>query len=133
MIMLKIFLVDDDMPTAKILYYNLSQNRNNDVKIFNSGHDCLCNMHLKPEIITLDYNLCGESCVEIIDRIKQYDKEVYIIIISGQQDVATAVKLMKKGIYDYIVKDVHHKTALNNVVEEIRKKIIAERQDKSQN
>jgi two-component system, NtrC family, response regulator AtoC len=124
---LKIFVVDDDMPTAKMLFYNLSQNKNNHVSIFTSGHDCLSNLYKKPDVVALDYYLSGEDCESIIDKIQEHDSGIYIIIVSGQQDVATAVKLMKMGIHDYIVKDVHHKTALNKAIDKIRSNIEIER------
>ena len=39
---------------------------------------------------------------DVLKYIKEKDKNIYVIILSGQQDVKTASDLMKFGAYDYI-------------------------------
>ena len=42
---------------------------------------------------------------EILKKIRQYDAELPVIMVSGQEDIATAVKLLRQGAYDYLVKN----------------------------
>ena len=43
-----------------------------------------------------------------------------VIIISGQEDVATAINLLKNGAFDYIVKDDDTKDRLWNSILHLR-------------
>jgi DNA-binding NtrC family response regulator len=46
-----------------------------------------------------------------------------VIIVSGQEDVSTAVSLLKEGVYDYFVKDEETKDRIWNALKNIREKI----------
>lgn len=118
--MLKIFIADDDLATARLLQYHLSLNPDNDAETFNSGKALLAQMHRKPDVITLDYFMNGETGAEILSQIRKVNAEVPVIIISGQQDINTAVGLLKQGAWDYIVKDDNMKDRLWNIINHIR-------------
>ncbi len=117
---LKIFVVEDDDITAKMYKYHLSLNPDNDVEYFTSGKEFLNNLYKSPDIVTLDYYLPGERCEMILDKILKYNSELPVIIVSGQQDVSTAVELLKKGAYDYVEKGENTKDRLWNVINNIR-------------
>jgi len=112
----KIFVVEDDPIYAKVLAYNLSQNPEYDVEIFSTGKDCISNLYKKPDLVSLDYSLPDFSGLEILTKIKEFDSSIPVIIISGQNDINTAVSLLKEGAYDYIVKDEETKARLWNTV-----------------
>jgi two-component system response regulator AtoC len=117
----KIFIVEDDRFYAEMLSYHLSLNPDYEVKTFFNGKDCLTNLYQKPDVITLDYSLPDKNGGEVLKKIREVDNEVQVIIISGQEDVGIAVDLLKKGAYDYIVKDADTKDRLWNTVSNIRK------------
>ncbi len=112
----KIFVVEDDLMYAKVLAYTLSQNPEYDVEVFNTGKECLSNLYKKPDLVSLDYSLPDLSGLEILNKIKEFDQSIPVIIISGQNDINTAVSLLKEGAYDYIVKDKDTKARLWNSV-----------------
>ncbi|MDP4290534.1 MAG: sigma-54 dependent transcriptional regulator [Bacteroidota bacterium] len=116
----KIFIVEDDLIYAKILAYHFSLNPDYETEIFRDGNSLLKNIYKNPAIITLDYNLPDMSGLEILKRIKEFNKEIPVIIVSGQQDVSTAVNLLKKGAYDYVIKDQDTKDRLWNIARNIR-------------
>lgn len=101
----KIFIVDDNELFAKASNHHLSLNPDNEVETFNTGKDCLNNLYLKPNLVFLDYSLPDVSGIEVLRKIKQSYGELPVVIVSGQEDVSTAVNLLKEGAYDYIVKD----------------------------
>lgn len=119
----KIFIVEDDLIYAKILAYHLSLNPEYETEIFRDGHSLLKNLYKNPSIISLDYNLPDMSGMEILKRIREFNSEIPVIIVSGQQDVLTAVELLKKGAYDYIIKDQDTKERLWNLARNIRERI----------
>lgn len=118
----KIFIVEDDKIFAKILSHHLSLNPDFQVEEFYTGKEFLNNLYKKPDMISLDYNLPGPSGMEIVEKVKAYDSKLPIVIVSGQQDINTAVELFKKGVYDYIVKDDDSKERLWNISAKIKEK-----------
>lgn len=101
----RIFIVEDDKTYGRMLKYVAEMNPDYEVFWYKTGKECLDNLHLAPKVVSLDYSLPDMTGVEVLKRIKQHNKEIGIVIISGQQDVATAVELLKAGAYDYIIKN----------------------------
>ena len=62
-------------------------------------------MHEKPDVITLDYSLPDTNGEKLLSYIKKELPETEVVIISGQEDISTAIGLLKKGAYDYLIKD----------------------------
>jgi two-component system, NtrC family, response regulator AtoC len=116
----KIFVVEDELTFAKIIAHHLSLNPDYDVEIFNDGKQCLNNLFKNPSVITLDYNLPGLSGMEVLKKIKEFNPDLPVIIVSGQQEISTAIELLKKGAYDYVLKDKDTKDRLWNLMKNIR-------------
>jgi two-component system response regulator AtoC len=119
----KIFVVEDDAWYSKYLNYQLSLNPEYEVKVFNDAKSFLAAMHELPDIITLDYNLPDMNGSEILRKIKSISPDTNVIIISGQEDIQTAINLLKDGAYDYITKDDNTKNRIFNIISHIRDNI----------
>lgn len=120
---IKIFVVEDDPTYRKFLEYVLSLNPDFEVQFFSSGNDCIKNLHLKPSIIALDYTLPDMSGEEVLKKVMNYNSGIQVIIVSGQDKIGTAVKLLKLGAYDYIIKNEDTKDLLLNAINNARKNI----------
>jgi len=117
----KIFVVEDDPMYAKLLSYHLSQNPDNEVEIFPNGKSLLSNLNSKnPDIITLDYSLPDMSGMDVLRKVKDFNPDLPVIVISGQEDIGTAVELLKHGARDYIVKDNDIKNRIWNTIKFIK-------------
>ena len=110
----KIFVVEDDTWYRNFLNYSLQLNPDYEVHTHESGKDCLNNLYLKPDLITVDYSMPGMNGAELIKKIKEFDENIQIIIISGQDDVGTAIELLKLGVFDYLIKNEDTKPRLLN-------------------
>lgn len=123
---IKIFIVEDDPMYQRMVKYVMELNPDHEVHLFTSGKDCLQNLNLRPDIVSLDFSLPDMTGEEVLRKIRDFDEEIGIIILSGQQDVGTAVQLLKDGAYDYITKDSETKErllhTLNNIKNHIRLK-----------
>jgi DNA-binding NtrC family response regulator len=119
----KIFVVEDDIWYSKYLNHQLSLNPEYEVKVFNDAKAFLAAMHELPDIITLDYNLPDMNGSEILKKIKSISPDTNVIIISGQEDIQTAINLLKDGAYDYITKDDNTKNRIFNIINHIRDNI----------
>src|SRR6202007_2860387 len=78
------------------------------------------NLHRKPDLISIDYSLPDMNGVELLKGIRQYSKDIPVIVISAQEDVSTAVTLLKKGATDYFFKNENTKELLWNAVNRIK-------------
>lgn len=115
----KIFIVEDNALYAKVLKRQLSQNESYIVKIFETGRECLANLSEDPDVITLDYTLPDMTGADILTEINKVLPKTHVIIISGQNDINTAVKLLKDGAYDYIMKGPDTRERLENIIKNI--------------
>jgi two-component system, NtrC family, response regulator AtoC len=119
----KIFIVEDDEFYAKILSYHLSLNPDNEVEIFYSAKEAFNQLHKRPSLVTLDYSLPDMNGNEALKRIKTQYPEIPVVIVSGQENISTAIQLLKEGAYDYIVKDEDAKERLWNVARNVKDNI----------
>ena len=60
----------------------------------------------KIAVLLLDLVMPGLSGEELLPRIKQIHPELPVIVVTGKNDLATAVECMKMGAFDYLVKAV---------------------------
>lgn len=123
---LTIFVVEDDLWYGELLVHHLQLNPENKVKRFESGKDLLNALDEKPHIITLDYSLPDIKGDELLKVLKSKVPESEIVIVSGQEDINTALAMMRFGVYDYIVKNEETKERLWNAVHHIRNKVSLE-------
>lgn len=116
-----IYVVEDNEWYNKLLVHNLSLNPDFKVKTFFSGSDLLKSLSDKPDVITLDYRLPDIDGESLLKKIKDFDDKIEVVIISEQEDIETAVDLLKAGAYDYLVKSKDIKERLVNTINHIRK------------
>lgn len=112
----KIFAVEDDPVYTKFIAYVLGLNPEFEVRYFDTGQACINALHELPDIITLDYTLPDVNGEEVLKQARAIDPNVHVIILSGQEDISTAVDLLKLGAYDYITKDEETKDRLLNSI-----------------
>ena len=116
----KIFIIEDDAWFGESLKYHLSLNKDYDVLLFKTAKECLDNLHLKPDIISIDFGLPDMTGDILLKKIHAINKTIPVIIISGQEDIAVAVNLLKGGAKDYISKNNNTKDLLWNSILKIR-------------
>lgn len=118
---LLIYVVEDDEWYRKLLVHTLSLNPDHEVKAFESGEACLSQLKKKPDFVTVDYKLPDMTGEELLNKIHAVNPEVAVITISEQDNVETAVRLLKQGAYDYLTKTKDIKDRLLHVVERFAK------------
>lgn len=106
-----------------MLEYHIKMNPDNQVEAFSTGEELIKNIYKRPDLITLDYTLGEEKADKLINKIKHFDPDIPIVIVSGQEDVSTAVDLLKKGAYDYIVKDDDTKDRIWNIIKHLKQNV----------
>ncbi len=116
----KIFILEDDLWYATMLEHYLSLNPDYQVKKFDNEKDFLAQLHQNPDVVTLDFSLGETDGGKVLKKIKDYNPDIEVIMISGQDDVSTAIELLKAGAFDYIVKDEETEDRLWSVLKHLR-------------
>jgi len=125
----QIFVVDDDTFHLEIMKKLLSDQGEGNIRCYNSGVECLNNIHQNPEIIFLDHQMDVYNGFETLRKIKRYNPNIFVVMVSAQEDIDTAVATLKHGAFDYLRKDFQLDSNISAVlmrIEEV-KKLINER------
>jgi len=123
----KIFVVEDDKILARRMSYELEMNPDYEVEMFYDGDSFLKHLNEAPDVVTLDYFLPDTTGAEILQKIVAFDPSIPVLVVSGQQDVLTALNLMRDGAYDYMVKSDNMIKKLRKVMSNIQEKVMLER------
>ncbi|GAA4392868.1 sigma-54 dependent transcriptional regulator [Hymenobacter koreensis] len=129
---LTIFIVEDNTWYRELLAYRLGQNPEYHVRQFGTAQACLDHLHQSPErpdLVTLDYSLPDGQGDEVLKRLRVPLPTVPIVVISAQEDVSTAVGLLRQGAYDYLVKDEETADRLWHIVHNVRQQVGLQREN----
>lgn len=120
----KIAIAEDDKWYAEMLKYSLSLNPDYEVFVFNTGKSLLNKLkEIDPAVVTVDFSLPDMNGDEILKKIKLINPEIEVVVVSGQEDVTTAIDLLKQGAYDYLVKNKEVRDRIWNTVLNIKENI----------
>jgi DNA-binding NtrC family response regulator len=67
----------------------------------------------------LDHQMDTFTGYEVLKKIKRYDPNIFVVMVSGQEDIKTAVDTLKHGAFDYILKSDHDEQKIGEVLEKI--------------
>lgn len=118
---MKILLVEDNPDQALIVERVLRRfNHKWNVTAVDSGASCLARLADESfSVVVLDYSLPGMSGLEVLEQITLRHPHVPVVMVTGQGDEQIAVKAMKGGVADYLVKGDQYLTSLPSVVEKV--------------
>lgn len=116
----RIFIIEDDPWFAEMMKHHLSLNPDYVVHIFGTAKDCLAHLHLKPDVIGVDFELPDMRGDDLLLRLREINKEVPVIVISGQENINVVVNFFRLGTVDYIIKDDNTRETLWNAILKIR-------------
>jgi len=100
----KILVVDDEQLIRWSLEQNLKK-QGYDVATAASGEDALRQVkEEEPDLILLDIQLPGMNGMEVLERVKETNEEIIVIMVTALGILETAVQAMRLGAFDYINK-----------------------------
>ncbi len=100
----RIFIVDDE-ETIRLSLKEGLMDQGYEIYTYSSGSGLLNEIEKhNPHLIVLDVRLPDVNGITLLEKIKTYDSEIVVIIITAYGDTQSAVEAMKKGAYDYIEK-----------------------------
>ena len=117
----KIYVLEDDEWYNKLLTHALSLNPDFFVRSFFKAEDFFKSLVDKPAIVTIDYRLPDANGEQVLEKIKSISPDTEVIVVSEQENIETAVNLLRLGAYDYLVKEKNIRDRLLSIVNNIRK------------
>ncbi len=117
---IKVFIVEDDNLYSRLVKYVFELDPDHEVYLFSTGKECIDNLHLEPDIISLDYTLPDLDGRVVFEKIQRYNPNIEVIMLSGQNDISIAMELIHLGIHDYIVKDEDTKDRLRVSIQKLK-------------
>ena len=119
-----IFFIDDDKVILNLMEFTFQSRENYEVICYASGEDCLANLHMNPRLIVLDHVLSGVgeerlSGLETLREIRKIDKEVPVVILTGQGDDTLLTEFMEEGASRYLTKDDFFIDSLVETIQEM--------------
>lgn len=100
----KLLVVDDEHLIRWSLEQNLKK-QGYEVITAGNGEDALrMAREEQPDLVLLDIQLPGISGIEVLEKIKDYDDEIIVIMVTAHGGLETAVNAMRLGAYDYVSK-----------------------------
>lgn len=105
-----IFFVDDDKMILNLLEYTFQSRQDYDVVCFQTGEECLENLHQAPSLIVLDHILAGSgdntlNGMDTLIEIRKINQDIPVVILTGQGDDTLLSEFMDKGANRYLTKD----------------------------
>lgn len=116
---LKIFVVDED-PIIRELYkqylYNIGFTY---VDVFENGWQGFEQLHKKPDIIFLDYDVPPMDGIDILKKIKRIHPSIYLVFTTSNDNRQLIDHALKSGAFDFIIKGDLDEHTLPQVVKKI--------------
>ena len=117
----KIWIVEDDEWYSEFLKYSISMIPEYEATVFKSGKELLAQLHERPDVITLDFNLPDTDGATLLKKIKSTDSDIQVLMISKQENMNTALELLRSGAYDYFIKSDDLRDKLLNTLQHLFK------------
>jgi two-component system, NtrC family, sensor kinase len=115
---MRVLIIDDEREFADSLSERLSL-RGMEVRAYYSGAEGIAALEKQTaDFVILDLNMRGMNGLEALTRIKsRHGDKTEVIILTGHSSVASAIKGMKQGAFDYLEKPIE----LQKLIETIQR------------
>jgi DNA-binding NtrC family response regulator len=100
----KILITDDDIDLRELLIEAV-RNWDYAADVAKDGDEALRKLKMERfDLVVCDLMMPGMDGLTLLKKIKELDKDILVIIITGYATIETAVKAIEAGAYDYIAK-----------------------------
>ncbi len=125
--MAKLFIIEDDVMVATLMKQALAK-YDHEITHFTTAEDCIQNLHINPDIITVDYNLPGMNGIELMSRIKSYNSAIMVVLVSGQENLDVVIESYKGGASEYIIKNDNLFVNLENSIKNLSMNVVLKKE-----
>jgi DNA-binding NtrC family response regulator len=119
----RVTLVDDDASFRRLLGSLLTERGYRVTALSGEGDVRAQVMGSRPDVVLLDLNLPSRDGLALLSELVTSAPDVPVLMVTGTEDVATAVKAMRGGAFDYVTKPVK----VDELVVSLERSLAAER------
>jgi two-component system response regulator AtoC len=102
----RIMVVDDD-PDHLAVVSAILEETGYDVERAEDAEQALSRVHdFGPALVLTDLRLPGMDGVELLVRLREGGDDSAVIVMTGHEDMTSAIEAMKAGAFDYVVKPI---------------------------
>ena len=124
---LKLLFVDDDEKFLQAMSTRLTL-RNIHVAAFTNGAEALAAAGEEAfDVAMLDLKMPGMNGEDLLQRIKEIQPLLEVIILTGHGSIRSAVECTQTGAYDYLQKPCDFETLLRNIAGAFAKRLKSEK------
>ncbi len=111
-----IVLVDDEQPILDSFRIILLSEGISDVKLFTDSRDIMTFLAVHgASLIVTDLRMPHTSGEELLDEVQRDFPHIPVIVMTAVNDLETAVRCIKKGAFDYLVKPVEKSRFVSSI------------------
>lgn len=100
----RILVIDDDRELADMLVDYLTRLGYETTAAYSGIEGLEIHETSDLALVLLDLNMPGMSGLDVLKRIKEKDKQITVVMITGFGTIETAVEAIRSGAYDFITK-----------------------------
>jgi DNA-binding NtrC family response regulator len=101
---IRVLVADDETNLRDLIVRELGR-RGLDVAGVGDGEAALARLREEPcDVVVLDMKMPKLEGIEVLRELQEFPEHPQVIVMTGFQEVATAVEAMKLGAYDYLTK-----------------------------
>lgn len=105
----QVLLVEDDITTARMIHDILNRSGFQVTSAYDGETGLNLFKKIKFSVVLVDLNIPMMNGDKLIDEIKKIDRNATVIVQSANSDQSMIISVMKKGVYDYIIKPIDFK------------------------
>jgi signal transduction histidine kinase len=111
----KILVIDDNLELVDLIRRFL-ESKDFQVSIASNGKRGIEKaLSYIPELVLLDLKLPDIPGDELLERLKEIDKDISIIVVTGYGGEQVAVDMMKRGAIDFLSKPIEYEALLKSI------------------
>ncbi|WP_031385825.1 sigma-54-dependent transcriptional regulator [Desulfonatronum thiodismutans] len=104
---LPVYILDDEQALTRSFFLTLKSFGFEDVRMFHDGREILDLFSERESgVLLLDLSMPGMPGEEVLKRVREYSPLVQVVVVTGINEADTAVRCIRAGAFDYLVKPV---------------------------
>ena len=112
-----IFIVEDNLIYQQLIAREL-ESFGEKIHFFTTGEYCVANLHRRPAIVVLDYNLEGKmNGLDTLEEIRKFDANIFVVLFSSQKEVHSDENQRRYGSFDFLEKKNHSFSLLKQLLQ----------------